>query len=130
MLKIIKDSDSEPKYLVTNNENSLMLWLHSHLVELLVTHTLVELGDKVTDSIQRLQMRNIETKGDTFGQAGFVTVPKKPYKLLLARDAAGKYLIGSMPTLDPDSGQYVLAVTQEELNDLLESIKTQGESHE
>ena len=123
MLKIIKDSDSEPKYLVTNTKNSHKVWLHSHIVELLVTHTLVELGDKVTDSIQELQMRNIETQGDTFGQARFVTVHKQPYKLLLARDVAGKYLIGSMQTLDPCNGQYVLAVTQEELNDMLESIK-------
>ena len=130
MLKITKDRPREPQYLVTNTENSRQVWMHSYLVELLVTQTLVELGDKVTDGLKELQMRNIETQGDTFGQAGFVSVPKKPYKLLLGRDEAGQYLIGSMLYIDPDDGQYVFAVTQEELDDMLEPIKTQGESHE
>lgn len=83
-----------------------------------------KMGDIITSSFPKFQLRDIETMEDTFGQVGFVqTDDPHGYQLVIGRDDNDKYLITQTNSLDPDDGQYAFAVTQEQLDALLDSLK-------
>ena len=98
--------------------------LSSAIIKVLRETPLNKMGDIITSALPKFQLRDIETMEDTFCQVGFVqTDDPLGYQLVIGRDAKDNFLITQMNSIDPDDGQYAFAVTQEQLDALLDSIK-------